>query len=193
MAVYSTTNELKTEICKAIVNKWGDVTTGSLYLMVSKGNTYSGDDTLPDPLPITETARATDISNPLFFKKVNISGADSVLQYVIPDPNGNITMYSQRYSQVAESDIFEKGVRHLFIQVEIPPNNIPLSDTVRGFNLISDLVTTSSTIATGDNYLASEIDLTETIGNRLIYLENKATYERAQNEAGELFRAIIAV
>lgn len=193
MTVFATTNQLKTEVCKALVNSWTDITTGSLYLFVSKGNPFSGGDTLPDPLPVTETAKATDIAAPLFFKKVNLAGANSEVQYVVPDNSGTISLYSQRYREVAEADIYDEGVRHIFIEVEIPANDILLSDTVRGFNLISDLRTTGATLATGDSYLASEIDLTDTTGNRLIYLENKAKYERVQSEAGELVRIIFAV
>jgi hypothetical protein len=193
MAVFATTNELKTETCQALVERWTNPTTGSLYLFVSKGNPYSGNDTLPDPLPVTETAKAIDIINPLFFKKVNLSGANSEVRYVVPDPNGTITLYSQRYREVAAANIYDEGVRHIFIEVEIPANDILLSDTVRGFNLISNLRTTAGTLATGDSYLASEINLGDSTGNRLIYLENKAKYERIQSEAGELVRIIFAV
>lgn len=193
MAVFATTNELKTETAQALVERWTDPSTGSLYLFVSKGNAYSGSDTLPDPLPLTETATATDIAEPLFFKKVNLAGANSEIQYVKPDPSGTITMYSQRYSEVLAANIYAEGVRHIFIEVEIPANDILLSDTVRGFNLISNLKTAGGTLATGDSYLASEVDLTDTTGNRLLYLENKAKYERVQTEAGELIRIIIAI
>lgn len=193
MPVFSTTNELKTQTCEALVSKWTDVSTGSLYLFVSKGNPYSGTDTLPDPLPVTETARATDIANPLFFKKVNLAGANSEIQYVVPDATGTITMYSQRYREIAAANIYAEGVRHLFIQVEIPANDILLADEVRGFNLISDLRTTGGTLATGDSYLASEINLEDTAGNRLLYLENKSKYERVPTQAGELIRIVFAV
>lgn len=194
MSTFGTTNALRSLQALALTKYLTDNSiSGSFYLFVSKGNPYSGSDQLPDELPIIEAAEATDISNPLFFKKVNKAGANSLMKFVVPDVNGNITLYSQRYREVSDADIFTEGARHIFIQVEIPANDILLSDTVRGFNLIADLYTTAGSLATGDSYLASEIDLTNTLGNRLLYLENRAKYERVQNEAGELVRIIFAV
>lgn len=194
MSTFGTTNDLRTLQALALSRYLTEsAISGSFYLFVSKGNPYSGDDTVPDELPVIETARADDIANPLFFKKVNKSGANSQMRFVVPDPNGNITLYSQRYREIDDVDIFTEGVRHVYIEVEIPANDIILSDTVRGFNLIADLYTTAGNLATGDSYLASEINLDNTLGNRLIYLENKAKYERIQTEAGELVRIIFAV
>jgi hypothetical protein len=194
MSTFGTTNDLRTLQALALTKYLTDASiSGSFYLLVSRGNPYSGNDTLPDELPAIETAKANDIANPLFFKKINKSGSNSFMQFVVPNNEGNITLYSQRYSEVVESEIFNEGVRHIFIEVEIPANDIALSDTVRGFNLIVDLYTTAGNLATGDSYFASEIDLENTSGNRLIYLENKAKFERIQTEAGELVRIIFAI
>lgn len=194
MPTFGTTNNLRSLQALALTRYLTEsAISGSFYLFVSEGNVYSGTDTLPDELPVIETAQADDIANPLFFKKINKSGANSQIRFVVPDPNGNITLYSQRYREVADAEIYNEAVRHIFIEVEIPPNDILVSDTVRGFNLIADLYTSDGFLATGDAYLASEIDLTNTSGNRLIYLENRATYERIQTEAGELVRIIFAV
>lgn len=165
---------------------------GNLYLMVSQGNPYSGADTSPDELPITETATITNIPNPLFFKKINQSGSDSFMNYVMPDSEGSIVMYSRRYREVPEAEIFENSVRQLYIEIEIPVNDILVSGEVRGLNIVGDLYTDAGMLATGDSYLYPQVDITNTLGNRLLYLQNIVKYERVQTEAGELIKILIS-
>lgn len=189
--LYSQTNQLKTLQAKALVDYLTDVSiSGSCYLMVSEGVAYVADP-IPDDLSITESATVDDVLNPLFFKKINLSGADSSVKYVKPDTAGLISAYSQRYSEVAEADIFDENVRHVMLRVNIPKNDINISDTVRGFAIVADLITAASTLATGDKYLASEVDLTDTTGNRLLYLENRTAYERIGTNDGEFVQIIV--
>ena len=192
MALFSKTNEARTLQAKTLYEYLTDGSTGSFYLMVSEGVAYSGGDTVPDDLSVTESATVSDIQNPLFFKKIGSAG-NSKVQYVKPDASGDVTIFSQTYSVVADADIFTDGVRHLYIDCLITTNEIAVSDTVRGFALVADLYLPGSVLATGSSYLASEVDLTDTSGNRLVYLENVEKYERVSTSDGELFRTILSI
>lgn len=195
MTTYAVTNELKTYNVRAFAEALTNH-RNSFYLMGFQGVAYSGSDTTPDDLVITEGASIDDILNPLFFKKVNFSSANSKVSYVVPDNlNGTLTMYSQRYREVTEANMLTEGVRHLYIEVEIPKDDILVNDVVRGFGLVADLVETGGSIATGDSYLAAEVDLaagSPTPSNFLLYYENVTKFTRVSTEAGEQFRSVLA-
>ena len=63
MATYSTTNLLKTY--QALALRTLLLSTGrSMYLCGYEGSAYTGTDTIPDDLVITEAATISDIVNP---------------------------------------------------------------------------------------------------------------------------------
>jgi hypothetical protein len=194
MAYFTKTLQSRTLQAKTFVNYLTNATTGSFYLLLFKGNAYPSGDTSPIDLPVTDLATIQDVSNPLAFKKINYNGSDSKMKYVIPDSaNGTINLYGQKYKEIDEADIFINTVRHIYIEVLIPANDILVSGPVRGVALVADIIDpVSGDILTGDKYLASEVDLESTNGNWLVYIENIEKYERVASEGGELIKMILS-
>ena len=161
----------------------------SLYMAFCEGTAYSGADTNPDSLAVTKAAKVTDLKNIKFFKKINASGVDSSIQFVKPDTSGVITGYSSRWTVVPKANIYNENAYHFYIKMKIPTGDISYAGNIRTLAVIYDLKKTDSTLATGDKYLASSIDVTS---GRLLYLENITKYTRTSS-GGELLEVIMSV
>ena len=193
MATYALPNQARTVQTVALVSYLED----KCYLMISQGNSYGAGITIPTDLAVTESATISDINNPLFFKKINKAGADSKMLFVKPDPTGTISIYSQRYTEVLEANVFTENVRHIYIEVLIPANNVAISGIVRGAAIVSSLREDDGTVdgiaITDDVVFAANVNFTSTTGNHLVYLENIEEYNRSATAGGELFRIILAI
>lgn len=151
------------------VQRAEDFSKKNLYLAIGKTQTEWDDPNNP-PVP---DATATEIVELAFIKKVD------TIKFVIPDATGSIVFRDTKWSEVAESDIYAKQARYLYLSTTLYYDKVPIVN-YRQIGIIENPVDTSGNICKDDYYPADAISsqgFLHFIDNRRVVTRDVSQYE----------------